>query len=211
MAAAGGRACVERTVEHLLSRWPVESLSAPLKLALLAAQGEALATSVNAEEARESIRPQLALELAYGRNGVDPSASSAIRQSFNETHEYTSVSLVLRTGLDLGREQKKVEAARAAGAAAEARRVALEGEGSVAWSAVLEQVRDLRGRIVIAKNLLETQVQKNEAEKQRHRTGRATAFEAITFEQDAADAELNLWTLYALARKAEAQAHLYAR
>lgn len=202
---------IERRPEDLVTDWRAENLAQPQRLELLAAQGEAQAAAVRADEARESIRPQLALQMAYGKNGIDPTSGTAVKQSFNENHEYTSVGLVLSTGLDLSREYKQVESARALKASAEGRRVSLESEGKAAWPTLLEQIRDLRARIVTANSLVDIQLKKNDAEKQRYRTGRTTAFEAITFEQDAADAEISLWTLYTLLRKAEAQARLFAR
>jgi outer membrane protein TolC len=201
----------DRQPEGLVAPWHEDSLSRPLKLEFLQTQNESEATDVRADEAREAIRPQLKLQLIYGRNGVDTEASTASRQSFNEHHEYTSVGVALVTGLDLSSEYKAVESARAAHAAAERRAAALQADARVAWQALQDQVRDLRTRIETARGLVQTQLKKNDAEKVRYRTGRTTAFEAITFEQDAADAEISLWTLYTLLRKAEAQARLFAR
>lgn len=201
----------ERSSHALVTPWKGEELSEPLKLALLQSRGDAEVARVRSSEAREAIRPQLALELIYGKNGNDPESGTAARKSFNEVHEYKSVGLVLRSGLDLGLEYKKVEAARALSEAANQRRTALESEGKVAWKALQDEIRDLNQRIQTARNLVQIQLKKNEAEKKRYRTGRTTAFEAITFEQDAADAEISLWTLYSLLRKAESRARLFAR
>lgn len=201
-----------READQLLTPWALDSLSTPERLELVSARNAALAAEKSADEAREAIRPNLSLQLLYGQNGIDPDSSdTALRQGFSSGHEQTAIGVVFKTGLDLGLEWKKVESARAASRAAELHRRALENEARVAWPQLKRNLGDFSERIKQAQRLAELQLKKANAERQRYRLGRSTAFQVVTFEQDAAEAEIAVWNLYAQMRKQEAQARLFAR
>lgn len=202
---------LRRDPQALLVNWKVEPLDQVQMLEYLQQHNEALAAEEKAKEARESIRPQLELQLKYGKNAIDSEGSKTLSRSFDEDHEYSSVGLVFRSGLDMGLEWKKVESARAARDAAKQRNESMEAENRVAWDQLKRELTDLQSRVERAQELVELQIQKANAERNRYRMGRSTAFQAITFEQEAAEAEISLWTLYALMRKTEAKARLFAR
>lgn len=200
-----------RDFEKLVTPWQADDLNETLKLDLVAARNAAFVAERRADEAREQIRPDLNLQLAYGKNAIDPDSDTALRQGTDGRNEFSSIGVVFKTGLDLGQERRKVEAARASRDSAKLHREALESEGRVAWAQYKRNIADLQARIQRAGKLAEVQEKKVVAERQRYRLGRTNAFQAITFEQDAADAEITYWNLNAQLRKTEAQARLFAR
>jgi outer membrane protein TolC len=200
-----------RDPDALLAKWAGDGLNQPEPLELLEAQNAAGVADVKVKESRESIRPELKLQLAYGKNAIDMNRDTAISHALDESHEFNSISLVLKSGLDLTMEHRQVESARSERDSARQRREALESDATVAWKQLRRELEDLKKRIRVAEEYVKTQVSKAEAERQRYRTGRSTAFQSITFEQEAAEAEIMLWTLYASMRKTEARARLFAR
>lgn len=204
---------VARPVDALVARWKGEGLAQTAQLEYIRASNEASASAERAKEERESIRPELNLELAYGKNAVESNDDNAraIRRSYEENHEYSSVGVVFRTGLDMGLERKRVDAARARQKASEQRRDARLAENKIAWDQLQRELADLKTQTERAHDLVGLQTRKANAERERYRKGRSTAFQAITFEQEASEAELTLWQLHAMTRKTEARARLFAR
>lgn len=202
---------IKRSPEELLAAWAPDKLEGIQSLSYINAENEARAEEEKAKEARESIRPEFNLQLTYGKNAIDGSGNEALKNSYNEDHEYSSVGVVFRSGLDLGNERRKVESARAARDAAQQRREARLAENKVAWPQLMQELKDLEERVGRAKELVDLQIKKADAERERYRKGRSTAFQAITFELEAAEAEITLWSLYALMRKTEARARLFVR
>jgi outer membrane protein TolC len=202
---------VTRTPEALAQEWRADDLNEVSQLDYLAAKNEAGAAEQSALEARESIRPNLTLNLTYGKNALDTTSDDSIHRSLDETHDDSAVGVTYSTGLDLGNESRKVDSARAAEKAAKQRREAREDLNRVAWKQLKQELRDLGEQAEKTKQLVTLQLKKSDAERDRYRKGRTTAFEAITFEQEASEAEITLWQLYALIRKTEAKARLFAR
>ncbi len=200
-----------RSVEPLVVDWPEGVLPEPRRLELLEAENAAMVADFRAKEARESIRPALDLSLVYGKNAIDPNIDMAVRKNSDESHEFSSVAVVFKSGLDLNMERQKVESARAISQGAQQKQEALENDAQIAWKQMERELDDLASRIRHAKILVENQMQKAAAERERYRKGRSTAFQSIAFEQEAAEAEIALWTLYGLMRKTEARARLFAR
>lgn len=200
-----------RDTEALLAKWIGDDIPQPERLELIEAENAALVADVRARESRESIRPELELQLAYGKNAIDVDRDAATRRAWDETHEFNSIGLIFKSGLDVGMERRRVESARSERDSAAQRRAALESDATVAWPQLRRELEDLKKRVSHAEEFAKTQIRKADAERQRYRTGRSTAFQSIAFEQEAAEAEIMLWTLYASMRKTEARARLFAR
>lgn len=200
-----------RPVERLITAWSLDKLGETLRLEYLQARFDAEVSSVRAKEARESIRPELDLELVYGKNAIEPSNSAAVQGALDHTHEYSSLGLTFRSGLDLGLERDRVESARAAKMAAEQRAQALAAEATVAWPQLESDIKELKERIVKARELADIQEKNAVAERTRYRKGRSTAFQSLTFEQEAAEAEIRYWTLQSSLRKTEARVRAFAK
>ncbi len=202
---------VVRNPDLLASQWKADELSGESQLQYLLAKNEAMAAAERARETRESVRPELSLQASYGKNAIDPDGTQAIHNSFDDSHEYSTIGVVFRTGLDLSDESRKVEASKAQLKAAQQRMQAAESSNAIAWTQLKSDLTEQSNRLIKAKELVELQGKKADAERERFRKGRSTAFQAITFEQDAAEAEIMLWQLYAQMRKTEAQARLFVR
>ncbi len=202
---------IPRSPDELVSAWKAEPLNNPEMLEFLVARNEAQAAEQRALESRESIRPQLDLQLSYGKNAIDADGEVALKNSYEKDHDYSSIGVVFRSSLDIGNERRRVESARASRDAAAKRKDALSAENRVAWDQLKRELSDLATRVDVAHQLVDLQGKKANAERERYRKGRSTAFQAITFELEAAEAEITLWTLYALMRKTEARARLFAR
>jgi outer membrane protein TolC len=200
-----------RDLSSLVTKWEPGSLDKIIPLEYLKASGDAGAAEINAREQRESIRPEFNLELAYGKNAIDTDNGEAFNRGLYETHEDSTIGVVFRTGLDLFQERKKVEAARALSASANLRKEALETDAKISWERFSQEVQDLKDQIRTSTEYVKLQSQKADEERSRFRMGKTTAFQAITYEQDVAEAEISLWQLYATLRKMEAKARLFAR
>ena len=202
---------VNRDVKSLTVLWPGHDSGRTSRLDYLEAKFEAQIARIAASETRESIRPELGLQVAYGKNAIDPSRAEATSRSLNESNEQHAIGMFFKTGLDFNQEYRKVDAAEATEQSAELRLQSLEAEDKIAWDQLLRDVKLLQNRIGTAEELVQLQNRKANAERERYRKGRTTAFQAITFEQDAAEAEIGLLTLYSQMRKTEAQARQFAR
>lgn len=198
-----------RPFEQMVTPWRLDDLPETQRLELVSARNAAQAAEQIANETREQIRPDLSLQLRYGQNQIDPNTTGASNSM--AAHDQTSIGVVLSTGLDIGMERRKVESARAAREAAKLHRQSLENEARVAWEQQKRNVEDLRNKVDAAKRLAELQMKKADTERARYRLGRSTAFQVITFEQDASEAEINYWYMLGSMRKMEAQARLFAR
>jgi len=204
----------ERPLDGLVTKWIAaedERVEGTLKLELLQARYEAKAISARLNETKDSLRPELNVELVYGKNAIDPKSGTAWEDSYSQNHEYSSVGLVFRTGLDFSQESRKVASVRAQSEAAQQRLQSLENDGKIAWELLMQDAKDLQDRTRRARQLVDLQLKKANAERERYRLGRSTAFQAIQFEQEAADSEITLLNLLALSRKTEAKARLFAR
>ncbi len=202
---------VSRPIDELPNVWRAEALNNVVLLQFLETDSEASAAAIQADETREAIRPELQFQLAYGKNAIDPDTDVALREAQSGSSEYSSIGVVLRTGLDFSSEKKRVDAARALRDAAVMRREARAAESRVAWSQLKRDWTELNARLLQSAELVDLQRRKANAERERYRKGRSTAFQAITFELEAAQAEILLWQLHALVRKTEARARLFAR
>ncbi len=199
-----------RDTDQLVIPWVEEENSKPVPLEYLSLSNEAEAQKMRAKETRDSIRPELNIEANYGKNAIDPRTGEAINRASIENNEVYSIGLVYRTGLDLSRERKMVRSETKRSEALLERKRALEAEAQIAWDKLKEELKDLDTQIKQAEELVEIQTQRLNAEKDRYLKGRTTAFEAITYEQEVAESEIMLWNLYALKRKTEARARLFA-
>lgn len=200
-----------RNPEALLSKWVDSAVGDAVPLQYLSLSNEAEAERIRAKEVRDSIRPELNLEASYGKNAIDPSTSDAFRRASSENNELSSVGVVYRTGLDIFKERKLARSADQKSKALLERKEAYDSEAKVAWAKLNQELSEIQQQIDRAHELLDIQMQKSNAERDRYRKGRTTAFEAITYEQEVAESEIILWGLHALKRKTEARARLYAR
>jgi outer membrane protein TolC len=201
----------ERPLESLVSAWPMGRFAEPYKLELLELRGQSGASAVIVDEHKESFRPDLEFKIAYARNAIDPRLSDAQEELFRRDNKALTVGLLFKSGLNFGLQNKKIQSVDLMNSAHRQKLLALESDALVAWKDLRHEVESLKARLERTQKLVDTQKKKAKEERRRYSLGRSTAFQAITFEQESADAELALWSLLASYRKTESKARFYAR
>lgn len=198
-----------RAVNDLIHARKSAISTTPIRLDALALHYETLAAQANARLVDEKLKPSLNLNFAYGQNGVDEKASKAFDEAMENTHTYTKVGLVFSTPLDFGLKNQQRQAANLSAEGQRLRAQRLKRESHVQWQDIQRELGTLQQRIETAEKLFEFQKRKSDQERRRYEQGRTTAFQAITFEQEAAEAELLVLQLQVQMRKTEARARLY--
>ena len=82
-------------------------------------------------------------------------------------------------------------------------------QSEVQWDEIERKVGEQKQRLEIARMLAQLQKEKSKEENSRYEKGRTTVFQAITFEQEAAESELLVLQLLNQLRLTEARARLY--
>lgn len=198
-----------RNVESLLAESTGEEK--PVQLAALAASY--LSQQVRSEAARveDTYRPKLDAYVSYGQNGADENFSGSWNRALDPQYSATRVGLLFSLELDssLRGDQRRAAELRAQARELEAR--AQMRASSFSWDDLVRQVNSLKAQVSEAARLSEIQERKVEAERSNYRLGRTTIFQLITFEIDAANAELGLVRKLAELRKAESSARIFTR
>jgi outer membrane protein TolC len=157
---------------------------------------------------RDSARPDLSLIARAGTNAIRPEFSRTFSDSFsNPVYE---LGLFFSTPLNFRLLSRLSEAAQIQNDAARDETESLRLSHLKDWSEFKRRWQSLRDRLEVAERLVRLQKNKSEEEARRYRQGRSTAFQAISFEQEAAEAELLRLHLQLQMRKWESQARLYA-
>ncbi len=161
------------------------------------------------ERQKNGALPNLDAIFAAGTNGVEPTAGEALKKSFgNPIYE---IGVRFSTNLNFSLLADATKAARVALEAQELRLASLDRDSKISWQEFWAQHARLNERIQTAQKLAEIQKQKSREEQRNYEKGKSTAFQAITFEQDASEAELLALRLLASLRKLEAQLRTFVR
>lgn len=185
------------------------SSDAPVTWQALAQAAEAESKQSRFREVEEQLKPDLSFELAYGRNGRDSSMGEAWSESIEEDQYYRRVGLVFQTQLDFGLKRERKNAALLSSQAAKRRSdLALEA-ARIEWLDLIRERQTITERIDFARRVFELQRDKSSEERRRYQQGRSTAFQAITFEQEAAEAELLLYQLHNQKQKLNSRTRLF--
>lgn len=164
-----------------------------------------------AKQAKSDAQPSLVLSLKHGRNGIDGRESAARAEAFGSKNKFSEVELSLTTDLDFSTMRAAARAANLQAEAEEIRASRAENESVVDWRELQREAKALKNQLETAQRLAKLQEQKADAERLRLERGRSTAFQAITFEQEAAEAQLKVWEFELALRKLETKARLYGR
>ncbi len=174
------------------------------------AQAEAhLAHSLHlrAQKVGDEYRPDLNVFAAAGSNALDSRASRTMSNSFN--HRFAEVGLRFTLDLRFALKFDAVEAARLRALASQQNALALMRQSESEWINLKETLERQTKRLEIARELARLQRLKSEEERRRYEQGRSTAFQAISFEQEAIEADLFEYRLRIAQRKEEARAQLF--
>jgi outer membrane protein TolC len=199
-----------RSPQSLLALAAPATSSKPQSLSALSSFYKYNQAKAEAARTEDTLRPSLQAYVSHGRNGIEDSASRAWDRA--RTDDYTATTLGLRLSMELDSDLK-TDRKRAAQLTAESRALEAKAESRKAdlgWTDLERQIQSLKSRTEEAAKLSKFQMQKANEENRRYRQGRTTAFQAITFETDAATAELTLYQLFANLRKLESLARAFA-
>lgn len=161
------------------------------------------------ERTDDILRPLLQAYMSHGRNGIDSAVPSSWDRATSDANPATTIGLRLSLELD---SDLKADRQKAAALAAEA--LALQSKAQartseLEWSDLQRQIENLKAQAEEARKLARFNSRKSAEEQRRYRQGRTTAFQAITFETDAAASELKLYQLFSNLRKAESLARTF--
>lgn len=179
-------------------------------LAAMAARYESELKKAKANQIEDSLRPQLRLFASYGKNAIDADRSTAQDALIDEDNYVSEVGTQFVLELDWGLQQQRKKAAKLEADAAEILSQKTKQDSLLAWNDLTREVNALAERLKISEELALIQSKKSLEERRRYEQGRSTAFQALTFEVDAGEAEIRVTQLQAQLRKAEAKARLFS-
>lgn len=198
----------ERSLSSLVARAgfapPVPALIDALK-----AQYESDLLMAEAKLAKDKLKPILDIGYTYGRQGADGSASIAREEARSKNNDYHEVGVVFAAPLSFSLISKSRRAFEANAEAQRFRSIRLQRQSTLQWNDLERTTREQKDRVKTAMKLARFQKEKSEEERARYQKGRTTAFQAITFEQEAAESELLVLQLLVQLRRTESLARTY--
>ncbi len=172
---------------------------------------DARAKKLSADQAADSVKPDLQLEGKYSTNAIEPSLGESMGKISNTDIPTTSVALKLVWMLDGSAKNAVSSVARAAALTSEMKMQRSLLESGSAWSEYTRKHQEFAKKVEQATILSKIQTERAAQERDKLSKGRSITQQVILAEQDAADAELRLSKLKAEMRKFEAQANMYVR
>lgn len=185
------------------------SASTPIRLETLILAYRQKQLQATYKSTTDEVRPSLALTFAHGRNGVRDNSGDAISRAGDDQTNYSAVGLVLTVDLDLDENNKRKDSVRFLAEANEALVKRVQRTNQLNWDDLKREVSSLQDQLMLATNLSNFQKTKSEKERRFYQQGRSTVFQAISFELDAAEAELRVYRILNQLRKTENQARFY--
>jgi outer membrane protein TolC len=189
---------------------------APLRIDAYLKVEEAKVRANVAAETNDAFRPDLKLQGLVGLNSKSPENPIGTPRLGNSLVDFASptkpivqVALALQVNLDRGGVERAASVSRAEADAAKVLAERALYESKSAWTELVRRHGELSNRVNILESLSKTQSEKAAREQERLARGRTTTFQVVNFEQDAADARLNLLRLKAEQRKIEAASRLF--
>lgn len=181
----------------------------PVLIRSLQSRSEAGLLKTKARLASDQLKPRLELGYSYGQQGYHPSLSGARDQAFSRHNDYHQIGIVFSVPLGRSLIRKARESADIAASSGEIRAQKLERQSAIQWSELERTVDEQKQRLGIARELSRLQHDKSREERSRFEKGRSTAFQAITFEQDAAESQLLVLEQLRQLRQTEARARIF--
>jgi outer membrane protein TolC len=196
----------DRAVQTMIVK---DGSAEPRRLDSLSARFLAAQAEAEAKKVRDSYRPRVDAYAAYGQNGMGPDFDNAWNRATNGDHSISRVGVVLSIDLSRGLVADRVKAAELAAQARVLQAQTQNRFSQLSWTDLVRQVNLLRQRAEESSRLADLQMRKVAEERKRFQLGRSTVFQMVTYELDAATAELNKYRSLGDLRKAESQARLY--
>jgi outer membrane protein TolC len=193
---------------HTFLKNPADASQSPVRLDALSSAHIALALEARSERARDQYWPDLKLLAAVGSNAIEDRFSQSLQNSGE--NPYALVGFRLSVDLDFGLKKRAKDAANFRFESAQLQASQSLRASQNQWAELLMSLERLERQRALSDRLLKIEAEKIAEERKRYRNGRSTTFELISFEQDAADAELALHRIELELRKTEAQARLFS-
>ncbi len=205
------------SVEDLQKERDVLSLSVladfapqtPVLIESLQAQAQADFFKAKSQLQADELKPVLDVGYSYGQQGLSSSFSDARDQAFSTSNDYHKVEIIFSWPLDFALITKSRLSTELLAKAQDLRSLRSKRQSKISWEDLQRTLVDQKQRVETAQDLAKLQNEKSKEEQSLYEKGKSTAFEAISFEQDAAESELLALQLLTGFRKAQTQARFY--
>ncbi len=184
---------------------------APMLIEALRAESDAAYLESLAKYEKDQLKPVLELGYVYGQRGLDTSFSTARSEAGDHDNNFHQVGLLFTAPLDFSLISQARRATEARAEAQSFRSNRSNRQSHVQWADLERTTLEQKERVKTAVEFEKFQQSKSAEERSRYQKGRTTAFQAITFELEAAESELLVYQLLAQLRRTEARARAYIR
>jgi outer membrane protein TolC len=199
----------DRELSSLLLHWSQAPII-PALIGSLQQEAQAAYLGTQAKLDGEGLKPVLEAGYSYGRRGIDSSASDSLSDAFKGKRDYHQVGVLFSVPLNLSLLSRSSKASLYKAKAQEERSYQAKRQSQIGWEDLSRRIAQQKKRVRTALRLSRLQNEKSREERALYEKGRSTAFQAITFEQEAAQAELLVLQLMTQLRKTESLARNYA-
>lgn len=160
------------------------------RLDVKAAEEEERALIANAQLDKEKAKPAVDLFASLAWNGRDGLRSEAINESFHGKHATMAFGVRFTAPLSFGTMRNTWKGTELAKEAASLNLERKRLDENLEWKELERRLKDARSRLSLLQTIEKVQREKYENERQRLLRGRTTTYQALTFEQDYAEAQL---------------------
>lgn len=157
----------------------------------------------------DRLKPILDVGYSYGKRGLNSSLRRAGTQAFDGGNEYHQVGVLFSVPLDFHLKNKSRRSFQLKAEAQKIRSQRAKRQSKLKWEDLERTIVEQRQRVTTATELAKYNKEKSEEERRLYEQGRSTAFQAISFEQEAAESELLVIELMAQLKRSEALARGY--
>lgn len=182
-----------------------------LRLDALANRALEKKTHSDWERTKDTLAPSLDVFISYGKNGIDNKFQDSWREAQNSGQTNTQVGLLFSVELDEGLKKDRALSGKFLTDSVALQTRQLEHVSALEWADLARRIDNLKKQALEAKRLANFQKDKSQKEQNRLRLGRSTVFQAVTFETDAANAELRYYQTLTTLRKTEARTRVFTK
>ena len=160
------------------------------RLDIQSAAEKTKAVQAQAQIDKENLKPNVDIIAAYAWNGRESARSPAISEALTDKHPSQSIAITFSMPLNAPTWTSAIHGANQEIEAADKELDQLRLNELREWNDLSARFEQLRTRLKLAGTIENVQKEKFENERQRLQRGRTTTFQALTFEQDYASAQL---------------------
>jgi outer membrane protein TolC len=173
---------------------------------------EAKTKQLGAEEAANTLKPDLVLQAAYNTNSnIQPTTSEAVNNISSTAIPTTSLGVKFTYMFDTDAKSAQQSLARKEALASKLKSERKLLESDTSWAELQRRYNELLKQIDTADRISQLQTARAREQTLKLNRGRAITSDVINSEEDAANSALSVNKLRAEARKLEAQSRMYVR